>query len=282
MNAGDHLRTAAAALPAACGVYLFHGEPRAGQGDDDALPLYIGKSVNLRARVQSHLRNPDEERMLRQTRRITYLRTAGEIGALLLEAQLVKQRQPLYNKQLRRTRQLCSLRLSTGTDGVGGAPEIVYTGDVNFAREPHLHGLFSTRRAAQEKLTELADEHRLCLGLLGLERLSTGRGCFRVMVRRCAGACRGDEPREAHDRRLAEALAAMRLHCWPYPGAVGLVEEDHELHQVHVVRDWCYLGSVERPEDAATLARAAAGFDADGYRILCGSLLGGQARVVVF
>ena len=39
-------------------------------------------------------------------------------------------------------------------------------------------------------------------------------------------------------------------------GAVGLVEEDHELPQVHVVRDWCYLGSVERPEDAATLARA--------------------------
>ncbi len=63
--------------------YIFHAA-------EGTLPLYIGKSVNLRARLLSHMRNPDEARMLRQAARISHIRTAGEIGALLLEAQLIK------------------------------------------------------------------------------------------------------------------------------------------------------------------------------------------------
>ena len=58
-----------------------------------------------------HLRNPDEDRMLRQTSRISFLRTAGEIGALLLEARQIKLQQPLFNQKLRRNKQLCALRL---------------------------------------------------------------------------------------------------------------------------------------------------------------------------
>ncbi|NBX56199.1 MAG: hypothetical protein EBT70_14270, partial [Betaproteobacteria bacterium] len=85
-----------AALPRGCGVYVFRGE--------GALPLYIGKSVDLRARVLSHLRSADEAAMLAQSRRVDTYRTAGEIGALLLEAQWVKQHMPLYNIRLRRSR----------------------------------------------------------------------------------------------------------------------------------------------------------------------------------
>ena len=110
----QHLREAIDDLPAAPGVYIFHGE----EGD---LPLYIGKSVSIRSRVLSHLRNPDEARMLRQTRRITHICTAGEIGALLLEASMIKQQQPLLNQKLRRNRQLCSLQL------VDDRPAVVYS-----------------------------------------------------------------------------------------------------------------------------------------------------------
>lgn len=100
-----HLREAIADMPSAPGVYLFHGH----EGD---LPLYIGKSVNLRSRLLSHLRTADEARMLRQTRRITHIRTAGEIGALLLEARLIKEMHPLFNQKLRHNRQLCALRVT--------------------------------------------------------------------------------------------------------------------------------------------------------------------------
>ena len=267
-----HLRDAVAQLPAAPGVYTFHGE----EGD---LPLYIGKSVNLRHRVLSHLRTVDEARMLRQTRRISHICTAGELGALLLESQMIKLQQPLFNQKLRRNRQLCSLRLNEGV------PEVVHAHDLNFATEPALFGLYSSRHAALESLHQLADAHQLCLGALGLEKLPPGKPCFRSMVRQCAGLCAGRDSAQAHRQRLFTALEDLRVACWPYPGAIGLVEEhagaEGVLRHIHVVRNWCYLGSAKTIEQARLLDTVAAGFDADGYKILCKPLLGGQQEMVL-
>ena len=92
-----------AALPRGAGVYIFRG--------DSPLPLYIGKSVDIRSRVMSHLRAPDEARMVAQTRRIDFIETAGEMGALLLESRMIKTDNPLFNQRLRRIRSLCSIRL---------------------------------------------------------------------------------------------------------------------------------------------------------------------------
>ncbi len=73
----EHLRSFLNDLPTRPGVYLFHGE-------SDTMPLYIGKSINIRSRVLSFT-YPDEAAMLRQSRRISWICTAGEIGALLLK-----------------------------------------------------------------------------------------------------------------------------------------------------------------------------------------------------
>ena len=43
-------------LPQTTGVYVFRGR--------SDFPLYIGKSVNIRSRVMSHLRNPNEKKMI--------------------------------------------------------------------------------------------------------------------------------------------------------------------------------------------------------------------------
>ncbi len=251
----QHLRDAIEDAPQGPGVYVFHGE----EGD---LPLYIGKSVNLRTRLLAHLRNPEEARMLRQTRRISHIRTAGEIGALLLEAQMIKQQHPLFNQKLRRNRQLCSLQL------VGDMPEVVYSRELDFATAPALYGLFPSRHEALETLRDLADQQRLCYGALGLEKLPPGKGCFRAAISQCAGVCRGDEPLSAHQSRLFTGLLALQVQCWPYAGGIGLVERDGDLTQIHVVRNWCYLGSAATPAAARKLSAVAAGFDADGYKIL--------------
>jgi len=270
----EHLRQTIGDLPQAPGVYFFHGE-----GD---LPLYIGKSVNIRSRVLAHLRNADEARLLRQTHCISHIRTAGEIGALLLEAQLIKERQPLKNQRLRRNRQLCAWQFQPSQQGhPGNVPVVVSTQEVNFAQAPHLHGLYRSPRAAREGLMQLADDHRLCLGLLGLEKLTPGgRPCFRAMVNKCSGACAGKESAEAHHERLLAAMERLRVACWPYPGAVAIVEEGHGLREHLVVRNWCYLGKAGSLEEARALDQVAAGFDADGYKILCGPIVSGKATVV--
>ena len=239
-------------LPRAPGVYVFHG--------DGNLPLYIGKSIDMRSRVQSHLRNPDEARMLSQTRRIEAIETAGEIGALLLESQMIKTQSPLYNQCLRRVKKLCSLQLVQKKDGWQTA--VVDEKTVAFGQTPQLYGLFSSRHAVRQKLQSLAQQHRLCLQLLGLETVNP-RGCFGWQIRQCAGACVGHEARTAHDDRLLQALA------WPFPGAVHLVERRGDWVQKHRINHWSYQGTWCSQKGAWIERREGfAGFDADSYHIV--------------
>lgn len=263
----EHLRHFLDELPELPGVYLFHGE-------STQMPLYIGKSVSIRSRVMSHFRNAYAAKMLHQARHISWITTAGELGALLLEAQMIKTQQPLFNKRLRKNRQLCSLQLS------GDKPQVVYAKELDFSRSPNLFGLYANRRAALETLKSIADEQQLCYGLLGLESVSKGRGCFRSSLKRCAGACCGRESTTAHQARLLAALEKVRIQCWPYQGAVGLVEQGSTQTQIHVIDHWFYLGSVSDIADAATLSRAPEGFDSDGYKILCRPLLSGDYPLI--
>lgn len=233
----EHLRSFLNDLPTRPGVYLFHGE-------SDTMPLYIGKSVNIRSRVLSHLRTPDEAAMLRQSRRISWICTAGEIGALLLEARLIKEQQPLFNKRLRRNRQLCALQLNEKR------VDVVYAKEVDFSRAPNLFGLFANRRAALQALQSIADEQKLCYGLLGLEPLSRGRACFRSALKRCAGACCGKESHEEHALRLRQSLERLRVVCWPWQGAVALKEQHPEMTQYHIIQNWLWLGAVNSLEEA--------------------------------
>jgi len=263
----EQLRPSLETLPKQPGVYLFHGE-------SETMPLYIGKSVNIRSRVMSHLRTPDEARMLRQATHITFIPTAGELGALLLEAQMIKLQQPLFNKRLRKNRQLCSLQIRDGR------PQVVYAKDVDFSHTPDLFGLYASRRSALETLQKIADEQRLCYGLLGLETVSKGRPCFRYSLKRCAGACCQQESTDAHHQRLLHALEAVRLQCWPWEGAVGVVEQGEHMKQIHVINNWLYLGSVTDIAEAQTLCTTPPGFDSDGYKILCKPLLKGSLPVI--
>lgn len=248
-----------AALPRAAGVYIFRGEGR--------LPVYIGKSVDIRSRVMSHLRAPDEANMIAQTRRIDFIETAGEIGALLLESRMVKEQNPLFNQRLRRIRTLCSIRLSQ--TAAGTVPEVVDSRGVNLGSTHGLFGLFSSRHAAQAKLKELAQQHLLCMSVLGLEKTSK-RGCFGLQIKACLGACVGKEDRKAHDERLFSALIDSQVEVWPFAGAVDLIEESEGWTQRHRVNNWCYLGtrcSKSGKTNEHTEFKPS-DFDLDAYKIL--------------
>lgn len=255
------------ALPRTPGVYIFKGE--------GPLPVYIGKSVDIRSRVLAHLRAEDEVSMLAQSRRVDFIETAGEIGALLLEARLIKEQHPLFNVRLRRLRKLYSIRLAQTPGGL--TPEIVLVEQMAVSRAQNLYGLLSSAHAARSKLLELADQQRLCLGLLGLEKMGR-RGCFGLQLKTCLGACVGQEPRQAHDRRLLSALQDLQIHAWPFAGAMDLVEQQGDWVQRHRIQDWCHLGTwCSRTGYANALKQH--GFDLDTYKILVKPILTGQARI---
>jgi DNA polymerase III subunit epsilon len=268
-------RAAIDAVPDAPGAYLFYGE-----GD---APLYVGKSISMRSRVLAHfaddLRSAREMQLAREVRRIDWQRTAGELGALLREAELVKELAPVFNRQLRRASDLC------GFVQEGASLRLARADEIDAEAVPQLHGVFRSKRAALAALRGLADEHGLCLQTLGFDRVRGGRGaCFRHQIRRCAGVCAGRESVEAHRARVAAALARLRTVAWPYRGAVGVVEDDRERDttDVHVVHNWCYLGTVKSETELADLLESGSRprFDLDQYKILARHLLKGHPRVV--
>jgi excinuclease Cho len=214
--------------------------------------------------------------MMAQVRRVEHIRTAGEVGALLLESRLIKARQPLYNQRLRRAHDLCSWHLA----GEAARPVLVYSRDVAFAHVPDLYGLYSSARRAREFLLELAQARQLCLATLGLEA-PTRRGCFGLQIGRCAGACVGCESAAAHAARLREALQTEAVQRWPFEGPVGLVERDGDWVQTHVVDGWRHLRTEDNrgPADAVGAAPQP-GFDLDAYRILVRPLLAGDVERV--
>lgn len=246
------------ALPASAGVYIFRGA--------NDMPLYVGRSVNLRSRVLAHLHNHEEEMLVRQTRRIEFRRTAGELGASLLEQSLVRDLQPLHNKKPRQKRCLFTLRLS-----LDGRPQVAQVAERDFSRAENLFGIFASERAAQEALQKLVEQHALCSVATGLEE-SAGEGmaCFGRQIRRCRGCCTGEESPEQHQQRLMQALEDLRILPWPYQGPMGVIEEVDGWRQVHVIDHWRYLGSLDE-EHQQLRARPAAsmkGFDLDSYKLL--------------
>ena len=254
-------------IPDTPGVYLFYGE--------NDLPLYVGKSVKLRQRVLSHF-NADhklfkEMRLSQQLHRIEVRETAGEIGALLLEAQLVKDLQPVHNRLLRRQGDLCAWHLKEDERG-NTVPVLINANDHDFGRADRLYGLFSGKRKAESALRELADAHQLCLVTLGLEgRSGQNKPCFNWQLKRCKGVCIGKEDPSFHRARLEAALASLRVKTWPYEGAVGLIEGDGDRTDVHVVDNWCYLGTARSDDELHSLleqAPARPAFDIDTYKIL--------------
>jgi DNA polymerase-3 subunit epsilon len=258
-------------LPESPGIYLFYG-------DNDAL-LYVGKSKNIRSRVLAHFagdhQSSREMRLCQQTRRIEWEETAGELGALLLEAKRIKERQPLMNRRLRKQAQLCSLLLVENTQGLL-QPKTVYARDLE-GPAARLYGLFASTTAAKKTLREAAAEHRLCLHALGLERaVAAGRPCSARQLQKCAGLCEGAEAPVQHNLRLMQALGALALKAWPWAGPVGLVEENAEagLREVHVIDNWCWLGTARDDSDVAEIIASPAErvFDRDTYKLLLAAL----------
>ena len=254
-------------LPDTPGVYLFYGEP-GGAADGTSLPLYIGKSTRLRSRVLSHFaadHTSDRELSLsQQVRHIEWIETAGEIGALLEEARLVKRLQPTHNRQLRRNRDLCAWRLSTDMVGDWGL-ELVHAADLDFGRRDDLYGFFRTRREATNRLRALARDHALCPPLLGLDKAPPGTRCFDFQLKRCRGACHGGESPQAHALRLIDALHALKVEHWAWPGPIGLREGE----AIHVVDGWRWLGTATDEAMLADILEAGRpAFDLDVYKIL--------------
>lgn len=249
-------------LPEGPGVYLFYG-------DNDAL-LYVGQARNLATGVLSHFadaRARRERELSRLLRRVEWIETAGEFGALLTELRLIKERRPLLNRRRRGADGFWTIRLGRDSDR-----PLATIAEFDPALEPgEGHGLFRARADAVRALEGLLREHGLCAKELGLERAEGS--CLGYPLGRCRGACIGREPVASHALRVRLALSGLKRRDWPFPGRIGIRERDWRgIEEIHLFDRWCYLGTAMSAVELPEFQRRTAQFDPDHYRLLVGFL----------
>src|SRR6185436_13116100 len=141
---------------------------------------------------------------------------------------------------------------------------------INNAFSETMYGPFATRQHVKACLESIAGEHGLCWRQLGWEK--RGGPCFARQVRKCRGACLGEETPEQHNLRLATALAPRKLATWPWPGRVAVREGAMAggRREVHVFDHWVHVGTARDDEELAALVetRTQIEFDPDVYRIV--------------
>jgi len=109
-RAGEKVR---AKFPSAPGVYLFQ--------DQAGVVLYIGKAKDLRARAGSYFlaaaaADQRTTRLVREAYDIDYIEAESEVDALLMEARLIKDIQPKYNRELRDDKSFPYVQITTHED----------------------------------------------------------------------------------------------------------------------------------------------------------------------
>ncbi len=235
------------------GVYIFYSE--------NGSPLYVGKSKNLRTRVLSHFTSDHlsskEMSVSRQIKHIETILTAGELGALVKESELVKKLQPLYNRKLRIKQRLTVLTHTQNSDSF----ETVIMEELDESALHHsenIIGIFTSQKQAKDFLISLALAYNLCEKLLGLEK--TKGSCFAYRLKKCFGACIKEENPLKYNMRFFEAFSNQKLKKWPFKGPVVITEKniDSNLEEKLIVNRWCIL---KHDQDNMH-------FDVDIYKIL--------------
>ena len=261
-QAGNIIHT----LPDCPGIYRFL--------DRNGCALYIGKSINIRSRVKTHLAEARglsrKHRMLSETKCIDVRPTAGEIGALLLENDAIKKQAPAFNRRQRSIKKMWSYALTSGRGEF-----CVPTLQSYSMHKPEIlanYGAYTSPSRAKKALEQATRDHGLCPRILGLE---AGKGpCFNFQIGRCRGACADFESAESHNRRLKAALRFKGFSAWPVASPVLLheVASDPSLQPAqewHLLHNWAYLGTFDTLELARS-AKLLPGFmfDKDTYHIL--------------
>jgi len=185
-------------LPEKTGIYRFY--------DEYNRLIYIGKSKNVKKRVEQHLRNTATakgEIMRQEIARIEYELTGSELIAMLLESEEIKQHKPVFNRQLRRSiftyglydepNENGYLSLKVGLVSKTEAVPLTY---------------FNSKKEASDYIKNRGDYFGLCQKINGV--YPSQDACFQHSVKQCDGACIGEEAPENYNEKVAQFIAALR------------------------------------------------------------------------
>ena len=232
------LHDKAATLPTGPGVYLFK--------DRRGKVLYVGKAVNLRARVRQYLQGNDERFMVpylvRAAKDVEVVVVDSEKEALLLENTLIKRHRPRYNVKLRDDSNFLHLRI----DPKAPWPRYQLVRQIKHDGARYFGPYHSASSARQtQALLHRAFPLRTCSdAVLGSRR----RPCLLYQMGRCAAPCVDLVDREAYGELVEESILFLEGRRKPLLARLrdrmGRAAEAEAFEEAARVRD--LIASVER------------------------------------
>jgi excinuclease ABC subunit C len=185
-------------FPTAPGIYLMK--------DAQGRVIYIGKAKNLRSRASSyfHKTATDDRRIcdwIGEVADVEFLAADSEVDALLMEARLVKDIQPKYNRDLKDDKTFPYLQITTGED----FPR------VNFTRQPldrgaKLYGPFPRAKSLRGAIQVLQRIFKFRTCSLDIEeddpRWRWFRPCLLASINQCTAPCNLRIDRESYRRDI--------------------------------------------------------------------------------
>jgi excinuclease ABC subunit C len=188
-KAPEHLQEKLDALPTKPGVYLMK--------DAGDKVLYVGKAVNLRARVRSYFhasagQSPKTQRLVASIADIDFIVTASELEALILESNLIKRHKPKYNVRLKDDKRYPYIKVTWQED----YPKVLIVRRMKRDGARYF-GPFTAAWAVQQTLHTL----RRVFPYLTCNRAITGkdeRACLYLDIGLCLGPCVGAADREEY------------------------------------------------------------------------------------
>lgn len=184
------------ALPASPGCYLMR--------DAQDRVIYVGKAVNLRARVRSYFQKQAQHtaktrRLVAEIADLEWVVTDTELEALILENELIKRHRPHYNIRLKDDKQYPYIKVHWQDD----FPKISVVRRM-LPDGARYYGPFTSGMAVRQTLEAL----RRVFPYLDCNREITGkdeRPCLYYHIKRCAGPCIGAVNRDEY-RAIVDGL----------------------------------------------------------------------------
>lgn len=186
-------------IPSVTGLYYIYNE------NSDL--IYLGKSRNIKKRVNQHFTNPSRKskKLQREAFSIQYEETGSELIALLKECHEIKVNKPRYNRALKKTDLPWSLYQGVDTNGY-----LTLTIQKTDGRKKEVVS-FPGPVEAKSALYKIVESNRLCQKINGMDPAARTH-CFPYELGGCNGACIGKEAPADYNSRVIEFINANSFY----------------------------------------------------------------------
>ena len=228
----EHLKPCIQGIPSKPGCYLMK--------DKVGRVIYVGKAVNLRARVRSYFHTstsqyPKTVELVKHIQEIEWIVVGSELEALILEMNLIKRYKPKYNVHLKDDKRYPYIRVHWEDP----FPKVTYT-----RRPPGKGSRYFGPYTSAWAVHQTLDVLRKIFPYLTCDRVITGedlRACLYYDIKLCVGPCIGAVDQETYRNMINDLCRFLRGQTDPIIERMNeemtRASENLDFEKAAVIRD---------------------------------------------